>query len=120
DALFEGESLGKKILGIRVIDINERTPCSLRQSFVRNIPVFAPLMFSTISGWGWVIALFGFIPMCALEIYLIMKVDSFHRVGDVLAETTVIGNDPHGEEKRNKDNISYMRWQDRDHSVPIH
>ncbi len=118
DSLFDGESLGKKLLGIRVVDLEEGTPCSVRQSFVRNIPLLIPFLFSFFGGWGWVITILSLLPLSLLELYLVMKLDSFHRVGDILAQTTVIGNDPHCEKHQEK--LKYTRWKDEDQQVPIH
>ncbi len=37
DALFDGQSLGKKILGLKVVDFKDQTkPCNLIQSIKRN------------------------------------------------------------------------------------
>ena len=118
DSLFDGESIGKKTLGIRVIDLEEGTPCSTRQSFVRNIPLLTPFLFSFLGDWGWIITMISLIPLTLLEVYLVLKLDSFHRVGDILAQTTVIGNDPHCEKHQEK--LNYLRWEEQDQSLPIH
>lgn len=118
DSFFNGESIGKKILGIRVIDLEEGTPCTARQSFVRNIPILVPFLFSFLGSWGWIITFLSLMPLTILEVYLVMKLDSFHRVGDILAQTTVIGNDPHCEKHQEK--LDYLRWKDGDQTVPIH
>ena len=34
------------------------------------------------------------VPLLLLEVYLLFKLDTGHRLGDVMADTTVIGNDP--------------------------
>ena len=43
--------------------------------------------------WGWIIAIAIGIPLTLLEVYLLYKLDSGHRLGDVMADTTVIAND---------------------------
>ncbi len=118
DSLFDGESLGKKILGIRVIDLEEGTACSPRQSFVRNIPILIPFLFCFFGDWGWVVTLLSLLPLSMLEVYLVMKLDSFHRVGDILAQTSVIGNDPHCE--KHQEQLNIQPWEEQEHRVPIH
>lgn len=96
DHLQNGQSIGKKLIGFNVVSLEDGTPCSLKQSCVRNLPFIIPLFFAIFPLWGW---LFGFIlglPLIALEIYLLLKLDSGHRLGDVMADTTVIANDPEG------------------------
>ena len=40
DALFAGQSIGKKVLGIQVIDVSNGAACSYLESFKRNLPIF--------------------------------------------------------------------------------
>lgn len=94
DSLYGGQSVGKKIIGFSVISLEDGKPCSTKQSFVRNLPLTAPLAFAIIPPWGIIIAFFLLLVFCVLELYLLFKLDSGHRLGDVMADTTVIGNDP--------------------------
>ena len=95
DYIQGGQSVGKRFLGFRVISLKDGSYCSFRQSIYRNLPFIIPLVFAIIPFWGWVFSLLLLIPLCALELYLIFTLDSGHRLGDVMADTTVIGNDPH-------------------------
>lgn len=54
DALPGGQSLGKRMFGIAVVDQYRQTPCSGFQSFIRNIPqpVLGPLDWVFILGSG--------------------------------------------------------------------
>lgn len=94
DYIQEGQSIGKKFLGFRVISLKDGYSCSLRQSVYRNLPFIIPTAFFIIPFWGWIFSLLLLVPLCILELYLIFKLDSGHRLGDVMADTTVIGNDP--------------------------
>ncbi|MCY4644135.1 MAG: RDD family protein [Bacteriovoracales bacterium] len=96
DCIQGGQSVGKRFLGFRVISLKDGLPCSLRQSVYRNLPFTIPLFFAIIPFWGGMFCLLLLIPLCALEFYLIFTLDSGHRLGDVIADTTVIGNDPQG------------------------
>jgi hypothetical protein len=44
--------------------------------------------------WGWILCVLLSIPLSFLELYFLFKLDSAHRLGDVMADTTVVGNDP--------------------------
>lgn len=68
DALPNGQSVGKKLLGICVVDERSYLNCSLGQSFVRNITT--PFL----SIFDWIFIFFG----------------SRKRLGDMLANTIVI------------------------------
>lgn len=94
DAANKGESVGKKILGFAVLNIEDRTPCNMRASIIRNIHLSIPFIFLAIPYWGIIIFLLLFTPICILECYFIFRLDSYHRLGDILADTTVIADDP--------------------------
>ena len=94
DSLYGGQSVGKKIIGFSVISLEDGKPCTVKQSFIRNLPILIPLAFAIIPPWGFIFCTILFIPLVLLETYLLFKLDSGHRLGDVMADTTVIGNDP--------------------------
>lgn len=94
DSLAGGQSVGKKIMGFAVISLEDGTPCSLKQSFIRNLPIIIPLAFAIIPPWGIIFCTIFLPPLMLLEVYLLFKLDSGHRLGDVMADTTVIANDP--------------------------
>ncbi|MDB5994553.1 MAG: hypothetical protein JWP42_1689 [Pseudomonas sp.] len=68
DAMPNGQSLGKKLLGMSVIDERSYLSCNLYQSFMRNITT--PFL----SVFDWIFIFFG----------------SRKRLGDMLASTIVI------------------------------
>lgn len=70
DALPNGQSIGKRLLNIRVIHKETMRPCSLFQSFLRNVTF--PLGI-----FDWVLIFFG----------------SHRRLGDFIASTIVVKND---------------------------
>jgi hypothetical protein len=94
DAANKGESVGKKILGFAVLNIEDRKPCTMRASIIRNLPISVPFVFLAIPYFGVIIFLLIMIPVCLLECYFIFRLDSYHRLGDILADTTVIADDP--------------------------
>ena len=94
DSLYGGQSVGKRFMGFSVISLEDGKPCNVRQSIVRNLPIIFPLGFAIIPPWGFIASFIMLVPLMLLEIYLLFKLDSGHRLGDVMADTTVIGNDP--------------------------
>ncbi len=93
DSLQDGQSVGKKLIGFKVISLIDGTACTVRQSMVRNLPFLIPLVLAIVPLWGWVIAILLGLPLMSFELYLLLKLDSGHRMGDVMADTTVMAND---------------------------
>ncbi len=81
-------------MGFAVISLEDGKPCSTKQSVIRNLPIIIPLAFAVIPPWGIIFGMILFPPLILLELYLLFKLDSAHRLGDVMADTTVIANDP--------------------------
>ncbi len=102
DHMQNGQSVGKRFIGFRVVSLEDGSPCSFRQSIIRNLPIIIPLSLSIIPVLGWVFTALLIVPICLLEAYLIFKLDSGHRLGDVMADTTVIANDPHAATEEEK------------------
>ncbi len=94
DSLMGGQSVGKRFIGFSVISLEDGKPCSVKQSIIRNLPIIIPVVFAVIPPWGIIFSFILFVPLMCLEVYLLFKLDSGHRLGDVMADTTVIGNDP--------------------------
>jgi hypothetical protein len=44
DYFFQGRGVGKNLMGLRVVDVATGQPCSLLQSFQRNIVIMAPFV----------------------------------------------------------------------------
>lgn len=93
DALPGGQSIGKKLIGFQVISLDDGEPCSYKQALIRNLPIVIPFCFAVIPLWGWIFCALFSVPLTLMETYLLFKLDSAHRLGDVMADTTVIAND---------------------------
>ncbi len=93
DSLYDGQSIGKRFMGFMVVSLVDGTPCSTKQSIIRNMPLVVPISFLIYPGWGWLVAAFLALPFTIVEVYLLFKEKTPHRLGDVLADTTVIAND---------------------------
>ena len=88
DSFGAGQSIGKRIIGLRVVDDATGLPCSFSSSFLRNVPFLLWVVFGTIPTlWGFwgLLAL----PLVGFEIYLLFVLSSGTRLGDVLGNTRV-------------------------------
>ena len=83
DALQNGQSVGKKLMGFNVISMEDGEYCSVKQSIIRNLPLSVPLFFGVIPIWGWIIWILAGSFFLILELYLLLKLDSGNRLGDV-------------------------------------
>ncbi|GEM_PF-413756 len=107
DHTQHGQSVGKKFIGMAVVSLEDGNPCSWKQSVVRNLPISIPVLFAIIPFWGWLFTLFIGVPLVLFEIYLMFRLDSGHRLGDVMADTTVMAKDQ-GEEITKKSKSSWF------------
>lgn len=90
DGLFRGQSPGKRICGLRVVHIKNDAPCTIRESAIRNAPLGVATFFAIIPFWGWIVAILLGIPLVALEMYLMLRLEGGGRLGDVMADTRVV------------------------------
>lgn len=93
DCLSGGQSVGKKLMGFSVISLEDGTPCNFKQSVIRNLPILIPLGLSIVPIWGWIMSAIVGAPLIILELYLLTNLDSGHRLGDVMADTSVMAHD---------------------------
>jgi len=94
DSLYGGQSVGKLLMGFAVISLEDGKPCTIKQSTIRNLPILLPLALAIFPPWGVIVGTIFIVPLMLLEVYLLYRLDSGHRLGDVMADTTVIANDP--------------------------
>jgi uncharacterized RDD family membrane protein YckC len=93
DSLYDGQSIGKRLMGFGVISLIDGTPCTAKQSFIRNLPFTVPLFCLIFPFWGWIFSAIFALPLAMMEVYFLFKQNSVHRLGDLMADTTVIAND---------------------------
>lgn len=95
DGIPRGKSLGKRIFHLQVVDDESwESPCTLRQSAIRNAPFGVATFFGVIPLWGWLIAIILGLPLILIEIYLMATQEKGLRLGDVMADTKVIVTRP--------------------------
>ena len=101
DAFGWGQSLGKKLLRLRVIHPETFEPCSLQGAALRNAHLALPLVFLQFSLFFQIIGVLLGLFAAAYEIQLLFRDQYGVRLGDILAETEVIRMDSYvGESER--------------------
>ena len=88
----QGQSLGKRILKIRVVSGSghQSRVARLKTSVVRNAPVGIVTFLMIIPVWGWILSLLIGVPLFLIELSLMIKADRHQRLGDVMAESVVL------------------------------
>jgi uncharacterized RDD family membrane protein YckC len=86
DGFFDGQSLGKKLIGLRVVSAESQKPCTFRDSILRNSTFAVGFFLSKILWFGWI-----FIVIVSLfEFILLLGSREQMRLGDEFAKTVVI------------------------------
>lgn len=91
DAMGNGQSVGKRLLGLRTVEPSTGLPATVGQSLKRNLDlallyglVFIPLL-------GYVLALVLGVFVLTVEIYAVLREPHGLRMGDLWAQTQVVG-----------------------------
>lgn len=89
DGLMNGQSVGKRIFGVRTVVIPKRAPAAWRESALRNAPFALVAVF-----WAvpllWPVFFIAGIPIVAFEAYMIQTDRLGIRIGDIFADTQVV------------------------------
>ena len=86
DGLLSGQSLGKKLLSLQVINLDKERSGDIEDSIKRNFIFFVPGIFRFIPFLGSLVAIVVF----AIEIYFIFSDEKGLRWGDNFARTMVV------------------------------
>ncbi|GBE02228.1 RDD family protein [bacterium BMS3Bbin06] len=85
DGLFEGRSPGKMLVNIQTVK-EDGTPCTLKESIIRNTTFAVGLLLWKIPIIGWAL----FLILLSIEFVVLIGSGNKRRVGDVLARTDVV------------------------------
>ena len=55
DGMGNGQSAGKRFMGFAVKSLEDGSPCSYKQSIIRNLPFILPLTLAIVPFWGWIL-----------------------------------------------------------------
>jgi len=90
DGLFQGQSIGKRLIGLQTLRFENGAAVSFRESILRNIPFSAAYLCLLIPFVGWLLG--GGVVL--IEALLVIGNPQGHRVGDEIAKTQVIEQRP--------------------------
>jgi uncharacterized RDD family membrane protein YckC len=89
DALMSGQSVGKKIFGVRTVVVPRRAPAGWHESVLRNAPFALVAVFYAIPLLWPVLFVVG-LPIVGFEAYMIFTDRLGIRIGDIFADTQVV------------------------------
>ena len=93
DGLFERRSVGKKLIGLRVISSDDpEFVITYRESIIRNVPLVIAYILFLIPYAGWILGPVAF----GIECLTALGDDRGMRIGDMLARTGVVPLAPTG------------------------
>lgn len=90
DGLLRGQSPGKKLFGIKVVQIPTRRPGGWRESALRNAPFALVWVFFMVPILGWFLFFTLGLAIVAFEAYVAYTDTLGIRIGDVFADTQVV------------------------------
>ena len=93
DGLFEGMSVGKKLIGLKVV-LDNGSRCGYKESIFRNFPFAVGFILCGIFGAipliGWLLLFVIVIVVLGFESLVIIGSDNGKRLGDEIASTQVV------------------------------
>jgi uncharacterized RDD family membrane protein YckC len=89
DGLMSGQSIGKRIFGIRVVSVTRRAPATYRESILRNAAFALVAIFYGVP-LLWLLLVIAGLPIVAFESYMVYSDRLGVRIGDIFADTQVV------------------------------
>ena len=90
DGLFEGRSIGKYIIGLRVIRDMDGEEATFTDSFIRNALFGLIVLFGVVPFLRWLLILSVGLLIVLFETYYVVATADGRRVGDLAAGTLVV------------------------------
>src|SRR5512140_507279 len=82
DGLMHGQSVGKRLFGVRVMVIPRRAPAGFHESLLRNGPFALVAAFGALPVF-WILLLVAGVPIVGFESYMIFTDRLGIRIGDI-------------------------------------
>ena len=86
---MQGQSIGKKVFGVRTVVVPRRAPAGYHESMLRNAPFALVAVFWSVPVL-WPVLFVAGVPIVAFEAYMIWSDRLGIRIGDVFADTQVV------------------------------
>jgi uncharacterized RDD family membrane protein YckC len=90
DGLSGGQSLGKRLTGLRVVNVDSGEPITFKDSMIRNVHLSVIFLFSIVPVLGWVVIITVGLTIILFETYYCIVDVHGYRVGDLAAGTEVV------------------------------
>lgn len=90
DGIFEGQSIGKRIFGIKVVHLPTRSAGRKRDSTLRNAPLALPILLRMMPELGDVAFVAGALVIGGVETLRVIRDPLGLRFGDLWAQTQVV------------------------------
>ncbi len=90
DGMLQGQSVGKKMCGVKVVYLPTRSPARYRDSVLRNAPFGLTLLLGMMPDLGAEAFLAGGVVIGGVEAWKVIRDALGMRLGDVWAQTQVI------------------------------
>jgi uncharacterized RDD family membrane protein YckC len=97
DGLMQGQSIGKKLFGVRAMvlppkdsKLTRGRPAGYRESVLRNAPFALVGLFYGLTLVGWVLLFVVGVPIVAFEAWMVWSDRLGIRIGDIFADTQVV------------------------------
>jgi hypothetical protein len=97
DGLMQGQSIGKKLFGVRAMvlppkdsKLTRGRPAGYRESVLRNAPFALAGLFYGLTLVGWVLLFVVGVPIVAFEAWMVWSDRLGIRIGDIFADTQVV------------------------------
>ncbi len=89
DGLMHGQSMGKRIFGVRTMVVPRKVPAGYRESMLRNAPFALVALFYVVPLW-WLLLVVAGLPIVGFEGWMAWRDPLGIRVGDIFADTQVV------------------------------
>ena len=89
DGFMHGQSVGKRLFGVRTMVLPRRVPAGYRESMLRNAPFALVALFSVVP-IAWLLVLLVGLPIVAFEGWMAWSDRLGVRIGDIFADTQVV------------------------------
>jgi hypothetical protein len=95
DGLMSGQSIGKRLFGVRAMVLpppgaTRGVPASYRESVLRNAPFALVSLFYGVRAFGWLLPVIVGVPVVAFEAWMAWRDRLGIRLGDIFADTQVV------------------------------
>ncbi len=89
DGISHGQSIGKKLFGVRAVVVSRRAPAGFRESILRNAPFGLVMVFVAVP-LLWPVLVIAGVPIVAFETWQVVDDRLGIRIGDFFADTQVV------------------------------